>query len=205
MKRVIHFMVMFLLGVTVMAQTDANNTARVDSDSPEVLTYQNESATMATPCPYLNRIGGHYYLDGNPMSKKEYRDFLKNNSPEAWERYRKGTALWATGWSLFGVGMASACIVGPALLTSWFASGYEIGEYYLWNNSTAWEPGRRAGVIVSGVGLGLITASIPCIAVGAVKKFTAHNTYNEHCAKQQPQLQLSLQTSQNGIGLALTF
>lgn len=181
-------------------------TAQLALNSEAALVAGNFQPASADTCHYLDRIKGHYFLDGNPISRKEYKDFLKNNCPEAWQRYKSGTALWATGWSLFGVGVASTCIVAPALITTWFTSGFEIGEYYLWNTETAWEPGRKAGVIVFGVGLGLLTASAPCIAIGAVKRSTAHNTYNDHCAKQQePPLELSLQTSQNGLGLALKF
>ena len=204
MKRVIHFMVMFLLGVTVMAQTDANNTAIVDSGSPEVLTYQNESATMATPCPYLDRVGGHYYLDGEPISRKEVRYFLKNNCPEAWKRYRTGNALMITGFSLLGVGavcFGAGMVVLPAEVI-WDALA--LFPSSMGNDYSLMVDVRPALGVMMGGSL-LLAGSVPCIVVGTIYKTKAHERYNESCAKQMPPLQLSLQTSQNGIGLALNF
>ena len=74
----------------------------------------------------------------------------------------------------------------------------------------ATESGHGGGLVVGPVlyvGGGLLLAgSIPCIIVGGVKKKRSMNVYNDSCVqKEQQVLQLSLQTTQNGIGLALNF
>ena len=62
------------------------------------------------------------------------------------------------------------------------------------------------GGVLSSIGGVMTAASIPLIVVGSVKKYGAHEVYNENCAKkQEPQLVLSLQSSANGVGLALKF
>ena len=62
--------------------------------------------------------------------------------------------------------------------------------------------GPALGIMLGG-GL-LIAGSVPCMTVGIIYKTRAHEIYNRNCAKQ-PQIELSLQTSTNGLGLALKF
>lgn len=55
------------------------------------------------------------------------------------------------------------------------------------------------------VGGGITLASIPCLAVGQVRRKAAMNMYNEKCGSDQPILSFSLQTSSNGLGIAMQF
>ena len=151
--------------------------------------------TLATnTCPSLDIIGGKYYLDNNLLTTKEYKDFLKNNSPAAWNQYRQGNALWGAGWAMFAVGLYTAglggIILAPSLVVSWFTNDGDEPVYL------------GTGLLVGGVALA--SAGIPCFVVGKWKKDHAHNIYNEEC-RQATNLELSLQTSSNGIGLALRF
>ena len=163
--------------------------------SAQVVTTKSEQPSATNVCPYLDTEGGKCYLDGNQITRKEYENFLKNNSPEAWQSYRKGTALWATGWSLLGVGTAASYAGALLFITDGAQSMFESGH----------GPGMLAGIGLLAGGGALTIAGIPCVIVGGKKKFSAHEIYNQNCVKQQPQVELSLQTSQNGIGFALTF
>ena len=164
--------------------------------SAQVVSAPSKQTSATKACPSLDMVRGKYYLDDNLITTKEYKDFLKNNSPEAWQRYKSGTALWATGWSLLGVSTV-ASYTGIILFLmdgqKYLAEGGERG------------PGMKIGAgLVAGAGA-LAIAGIPCVIVGGKKKFTAHELYTENCAKQQNALTLSVQTSQNGLGLALNF
>ena len=55
-----------------------------------------------------------------------------------------------------------------------------------------------------GVGLGSLITSIPCICVGQVERKKATSLYNQHCAAEPP-LTFSIQSSANGLGLAMQF
>lgn len=61
-----------------------------------------------------------------------------------------------------------------------------------------------AGAVLMGVGLGSLITSIPCICVGQVERKKASNLYNQHCAAEPP-LTFSIQSSANGLGLAMQF
>ncbi|MBE6324970.1 MAG: hypothetical protein E7074_08375 [Bacteroidales bacterium] len=186
MKKLFFFLAL-LCATTIFAQQPT-------IDSNQQVTAMSDSLSSTSTCPYLDIDHGKYFLDNKSITSKEYKDFLKNNSPEAWQSYKKGTALWATGWSLAGVGVA--CIfAGELLLIGDAAAGlFESGH----------GPGVLAGLGLMIGGGALNIASIPCLIVGGKKKFSAHEIYNRNCTKQ-PQVQLSLQTSQNGLGLALKF
>ena len=115
--------------------------------------------------------------------------------------YKKADTLWKTGWGLFGAGM-----------------GLTLGGGLLWVSTSNWggvEPGLRsasldamslAGFWIMIAGSGITVASIPCLAVGQVRRKAAMNMYNERgCQQEQPLVQFSLQTSSNGLGLAMRF
>jgi hypothetical protein len=61
-----------------------------------------------------------------------------------------------------------------------------------------------AGAVLMGVGLGSLITSIPCICVGQVERKKASSLYNQHCAAEPP-LTFSIQSSANGLGLAMQF
>ena len=127
-----------------------------------------------------------YRLGKTRMDKKAYADFLYNNCPEAWKKYKNGKNAVAAGWSLFGIG-AAAVGVGGIL--------FGVADY-----TTTFESGLFLMCIGGGLsGIGLFT-----FIGGYGSKATAYKTYNKKCASSTP-LTLNLTTGQNGLGLALRF
>ena len=169
------------------------------------------TAAVNPDCPFLDTEKGKYYLDGNPISDKEAEAFLQLNDPEAWKSHKTGNALWISGWCLMGVGTAITWVGGGifcygTLYTagSILATAFSMGQYQPDSETIGKLLGTGGGLLAAG---GIMTAgSIPLIVVGGIKKFSAHEMYNENCAKKhEPELTLSLQTSANGLGLALNF
>ena len=105
--------------------------------------------------------------------------------------YHKADVLWKTGWGLFGAG-AGLAISGGILI-------FPGGALGSWSNDV-----MLSGWAFLGVGCGMVAASIPCLAVGQVRRKAARTTFNEQCGEQPP-LTFSLQTSANGLGLAMQF
>ena len=62
-----------------------------------------------------------------------------------------------------------------------------------------------AGSVIFAVGGAFMTASIPCLIVGGIKRNTSHRVYNESCAKRQMAVTFGIQVSQNGLGVAMNF
>ena len=165
---------------------------------PDGLSSQ-ELVQPTSNCVKLDRIRGTYYLGDDPLTRKEYRDFLRVNAPDLYNRYRTGNALWATGWTLLGVSTAAFFFSGVCLVAGLFetvvAAMFGASSHVL----------LSTGLIIMGSSVALNVGSIPCLIYGGIYKFSTNRLYNERCERQQTTIELSLQTSQNGIGFALKF
>ncbi len=138
---------------------------------------------------------------GQVQRKKALKEYNEWNCapelscPEIVVNYKKGDILWKTGWGLFGAG-CGLILTGTVL--SCYYGGYpsrnSIDDYVIAN----------AGDGILGVGCGAVIASFPCIAFGHVQRKAASNLYNTKCASETP-LTFSIQSSANGLGLAMQF
>ena len=104
--------------------------------------------------------------------------------------YKKANDTWKAGWGLFGAGS------GLAVVGGFMAASQMLGPSNTATELTGW------GFI--GAGLGSVIASVPCICVGHVQRQAARNLYKSNCADQTP-LTFSIQSSANGLGLAMQF
>ena len=168
-----------------------------------------EPILATTDCVKLYRIRGTYYLGDDPLTRKEYRDFLRVNAPDLYNRYRTGNALWWTGLACFGVGTSVTVFGGLTLFRSGMAMMADLFIFLLggWGESVDYPYDKYLPIGAwCFYGDALLTlASAPLIVIGAKYKFTINSLYNERCERQQTTLELSLQTTQNGICLALKF
>lgn len=203
MKKFLTIALLMLTTGIAAQELQLTETEQIVPDSVAAPIIENDPSVSSNTCPYLDRIKGQYYLDGDPVNRKEVRKFLENNSPEAWKRYRTGNALMITGISLLGAGAACFCAGTAIFSVDAMANALLVlpsmfsGDYSEMRNV-----GPALGIMLGG-GL-LIAGSVPCMTVGIIYKTRAHEIYNRNCAKQ-PQIELSLQTSTNGLGLALKF
>ena len=131
-----------------------------------------------------NLLGvGKYSYGDMQMNEKELKAFLYKHSPKAYSDYLAGSKLIRTGWWMLGAGLVAI----PFGITT----GVPIGE------------GGGAALIISfsTIGAAVTAASIPVLCIGIKKKNNSFNLNNYN----QPALSLNVQSSQNGIGLALNF
>ena len=119
---------------------------------------------------------------------------------EAWEKYKKGDTLWKTGWGLFGAGAGLAVAGG---VTGWL-TGFGTSARPPEERDPSAYIAPKTGWALMGIGCGVFVASIPCIIVGQVRRKKALKIYNEQCEDQTP-LSFSIQSSSNGLGLAMSF
>ena len=138
------------------------------------------------------------------MSTTQAKNIIRPENPsaacaQAWQNYQKADALWKTGWGLFGAGLGLG-IAGGVM--------YPIGAF---GNSSS-QTGNLSSQAVATTGLaflcvgsGMVVASVPCLAVGQVRRKAALKEYEEHCSSQQPVVSFHLQSSSNGLGLAMRF
>lgn len=146
------------------------------------------------------RTGNHYAVDGQSMNSREFKGFLKNNCPEAFNKFNSGYNVATAGWVQFGVGLGLE--VG-GIATS-IASGFKAVK----DVNPGQEPEVTGGVIAGPLMYvmgALVTASgIVCLGVGYGRMHNTVDVYNVRCAKQ-PVAQFRLTGGVNGLGLACTF
>lgn len=198
MKKSLLFIVL-ICAINTSAQVATTSERTFALDSAQVS--EAIDTTISTmDCVKLDRHRGTYYLGTQPLTDDEYINFLKNNCPEAWQRYKTGKAMFVSGISVFGAGGFALSFAGVGALWGIWAS--------MWGDSDFL---RACGWIAAGGGIAMLT-SLPVFIVGNSLKRNAYEVYNESCLQPlpaknqpQPQLELSLQSSPNGIGFALKF
>ena len=133
-------------------------------------------------------IVGQVRRKGAMRTISEYQCLPDRTCEEIRLDYKRANDTWKAGWGLFGSGLGLLVIGIP--MTFPF-NGY---------NHAA----ELAGFGLIGVGSGAVAASLPCLAFGQVQRKTASKLYHQYCADQPP-LTFSLQTSSNGLGVAMNF
>ena len=133
-----------------------------------------------------------YTYGGTEMEAKAMEQFLRNNCPAAYSKYMSGKTLKKAGWWTFGAGIAMT--IGGSVMLGCMPSGWDISINGSWYH-------------IAFVCLGPITmvgAGVPLLCVGYYRTNHALDIFNRQCATKE-KLSLNLQSSQNGLGLALNF
>ena len=141
-----------------------------------------------------------YSYGGSQMDEKQFVQFLYRNNTKIYADYVKSKKLISAGWWTMGAGVVSMIGIGVGC----FIDG--VTSYY-------YKPGSEgAGVAFMAIGGAAIASSIPILGVGYKKKknvaYSLNNDLyvaNNPSTTSKPAVNLSVQSSQNGIGLALNF
>ena len=161
--------------------------------APDSLIMNEEVGITASSQRYIDRISGVYHLHENDtvimMNHAEYLKYIEINCPEAMNYYRKGCQLKGAGVGLLVSGIALNLAGLPMYMIGYFDG--DLGLYF----------GGYACMITGSLA---VSGSIPLLIVGSIKRNNSHKAYNMYC-KPTNDMTLSLNTSQNGIGLALNF
>ena len=150
-----------------------------------------------------------YTYNGNQMDEKAFVQFLFRNNTKVYADYVKSKRLISAGWWTMGAGVVSMVGLGVGLM---FVEERYYNDYYGgYRYRTNWEA-WNAGISFISIGAAATVASIPVICVGHAKRKNVINSLNKdsyisnnNSETTQPSVNLSVQSSQNGIGLALNF
>ncbi len=155
----------------------------------------------------IEKYDDYYYLrngdSSTRMDKTAYLRFIQNNCPEAWQRYQQGNKLWKAGWGLLGAGIGVEMLIGVPLYCAGVVKSVNNAVYYDTYNSNDYTL-MASGLAFIAIGSLMEAGSIPLLVVGGIKRNNTHEVYNVSCAKPN-RVSLNLQSSSNGIGLALKF
>lgn len=182
----------------------AVNTPLTQNSATQVTIVKRSSDTGTTTIPSskIEKIDDTYYLDGTRLSQVAYEAFLQKNCPEAYANMIRGQRLYNTGKGLLGTGIGLTaggfgCMIGGIIHMATY--NYDFYSYPYPS------PAFTTGVLLCTFGEICGIASIPCLVVGGIKKNNAHEIYNTACRQNTMTLNLQLQSSKNGLGLALCF
>lgn len=150
-----------------------------------------------------------YSYGGNQMDEKAFVQFLFRNNTKVYADYVKSKRLISAGWWTMGAGIVSMVAIGTGCMCT-------RDEYYIrYDGYGSWRTSYEAiaaGISFLSIGAVATVASIPVICVGHAKRKNVINSLNKdsyiannNSETTQPSVNLSLQASQNGIGLALNF
>ncbi|MBR1809076.1 MAG: hypothetical protein IJ776_06790 [Paludibacteraceae bacterium] len=127
----------------------------------------------------LQQIGYSKFACGNiQMNRKQYADFLRNNSAFAYSMYRDGVILEYCGWSALGTGVVFIGVLTP----------------FFW-----------PGAIIGGI---IALESAPLLYFGITRQRNSVTVYNMERSGVKPQLSFRLKPkdfNSDGLGFALSF
>lgn len=205
------------LSEKLFGNTPTSKSKKSNESANANITPQMPASVVATEMLVINSksdqriLGVKKYSYGNlQMDERAFREFLYKNHSRAYADYMKSRRLIGAGWGTFSAGLVSLLAIGTGLfvggLDSYYYYDYEYG-YGWWENDYSLV---YTGVAFMSIGAAAIASSIPILGVGYAKKKRAYDLRNysytaNNSMPTQPTVSLSLQSSQNGIGLALNF
>lgn len=131
-------------------------------------------------------------MDGQMMNKKEFKGYLQNTSPEAFQLFQNGYKLSIAGWSCFGVGLA-VNTVGTGMMRRYFNGKVQKDVVY------------EIGASLASAGSGLTVAGITCLAVGYTRMHKAAHLYNIEKAHRPDLRWVFGMNNEGAMALAMQF
>ena len=156
-----------------------------DNDEAKVETLSFEDKLVRHTKQEQKLLGMKKYSYGaTQMDEKAFRIFMQKNDREAYLKYMQSNQMIYAGWGLLGGGLIfMACAI------------YTNVDY----------KGMGSWATCYSIGACALGSSIPLLCVGYHRNKSVINDFNEQNSVQEPELSLNLHTSQNGVGLALSF
>ena len=154
-------------------------------------------ATMFAAAQTLTKSGEAYLYEGNLISQEEMVSMLQLKCPVAYEQFLTGQKLQRIGRGLWIAGIPTS-VAGLGMI-----AGGIVAFYNKNNLAGGLLVGFGAPIFATGISLEL--ANIPLQIVGKHKRNTAYQEYNEKCNAPEETLSLNLQTTSDGLGLAVRF
>ena len=151
-------------------------------------------ANAQTNSSIVIRKGNTYITDNKAMNKKEFKNYLQEQNSNVYPDFQKALKLSNQGWAIFGAGLGAG-VVGFA------AIGIIVSKV---TPPTSF-PYAMAAYYTAGTAMGCLTiAGITCLGVGYGRMHQCVDVYNVE-QQQKNQVQLQMNYTGNGVGLAVTW
>ena len=149
------------------------------TSSANIQSVQRPTSQTMGSGTYVQQIGYSKFACGNmQMNRKQYADFLRNNSAYAYSLYRDGVILEYCGWSALGTGVVLIGVLTP----------------FFW-----------PGAIIGGI---IAMESAPLLYFGITRQRNSVAVYNMEQSAAKTQLSFRLKPkdfNSDGLGFALSF
>lgn len=140
------------------------------------------------------RVGDKYMMDGKMMNKREFKGYLQNTCPEAFQLFNNGHKLGIAGWVCLSTGVVINS-VGSSMLSVYLRSNSNTRKSYMYD----------LGYTLTSLGSSAVVAGIVCVSVGYTRMHKAVNLYNIEKA-HRPDLRWVFGLNQTGdFTLAMQF
>ena len=140
---------------------------------------------------YIERVSyNEYKIGGQWVTRKDYYNFINNkNCIPAYQQFQTGKNLTKAGWWTMGAGGVIAIVGGICCI------------------STLPDDVLITGRVLAPMGAGVFVLGGSFVWAGYSKMNNAYKKYNEHCSpdKKTSYVSFNLQSSANGLGLAIHF
>ncbi len=113
------------------------------------------------------RIGDKYMMDGKMMNKREFKGYLQNTCPEAFQLFNNGYKLSIAGWACLSTGVVVNS-VGSTMLRIYLRSNTSERKAYMYD----------LGYTLTSLGSSATVAGIVCLSVGYSRMHKSVHLYN---------------------------
>lgn len=181
---------MILISFMAFGQTEETTSFQTTEQSVSQLT--PDSASLVT------RDANKYIANGEIMNKKAFMGFLKSRDAIAYKQFRTGYNLSLAGWVLLACGI-------PIMATGYVMTK----EYMLEEALTLGYIGNKgkiyAAFFTTILSCAATVSGIVCLGVGYARMHNTVNTYNASITNRKPVVTFNLQSSRDGLGIAMRF
>lgn len=197
MKKFLILSVMILISSVAFGQTEETTTFQTTEQSVSQLTA--DSASLVT------RDANKYIANGEIMNKRAFMGFLKSRDAVAYNQFRNGYNLSLAGWVLLACGgvtmIVGLCGLAPnlGLLMVGFPLLKATGEDKDIENKTE----TFSWILLTG--MATTVASVVCLGTGYGIMHNTPKIYNGNITKRKPVVTFNLQSSRDGLGIAMRF
>lgn len=157
--------------------------------------------------------GNTYYYNGQAMDQGDMLEwYARQNCQAAYEQFYSARKMTIAGWVFLGIGAAMEVGAGVCAATyiwqryeSSKSSANRLTALQENPNYTPLHPLQTTAIGLTVSALAFEAACVPLLVVGYHRMHSSVDVYNEECVTAQSRPYWTLQTSANGLGLALNF
>lgn len=198
MKKFLILSVMILISSVAFGQTEETTTFQTTEQSVSQLT-QDSAYSLVT------RDANKYIANGEIMNKRAFMGFLKSRDAIAYKQFRTGYNLSLAGWVLLACGGVTMTVglCGLGFNFGMLGVGFPLlkatGEDKDIENKTE----TFSWILLTG--MATTVASVVCLGTGYGIMHNTPKIYNGNITNRKPVVTFNLQSSRDGLGIAMRF